>query len=43
MPFSLSRHCMVYQAEPLLLQNNQPTMEIVTEVAANDNQEQTML
>jgi hypothetical protein len=36
----LSNHD-VYQAEPLQQQINQPTMEIETAVAANDNSEQT--
>jgi hypothetical protein len=35
--------CNIYQAEPLQQQNNQPTMEIATAVAANDNSEQTAI
>jgi hypothetical protein len=33
---------LIYQAEPLQQQNNQPTMEIGAAVAANDNSEQTV-
>jgi hypothetical protein len=32
----------IYQSEPLQEQNNQPTMEIATAVAANGSPEQTI-